>query len=84
MAAVPPVGGARITAASALGLRAARRPGSHDEYDNFNFDSTRKTAGIWEPLPALGSAAPGRDTSAPGEGEKLEATFTFFSTARLE
>ena len=44
MAAVPPVGGARITAASALGLRAARGGCPSYEYANFDFDFRRKTA----------------------------------------
>ena len=43
-ASVPPVGGARITAASALGLRAARCAGPSYEYANFDFDFRRKTA----------------------------------------
>jgi len=44
MAAVPPVGGAWITAASALGLRAARGARPSYEYANFDFDFRRKTA----------------------------------------
>ena len=77
-ASVLPAGGALNKGSVALGLRSARSVFPTDENTNFNFDSTRKTAGNWEPLPALGSAAPRHDTSAPREAEKTEATFTFF------
>jgi len=43
-ASVLPAGGARITAASALGLRAARGARPSYEYANFDFDFRRKTA----------------------------------------
>ena len=43
-ASVLPVGGARIAAASALGLRAAPGAGPSYEYANFDFDFRRKTA----------------------------------------
>ena len=78
MAAVPPAGGARTTAASALGLREAGGDACHDEDANFNFDSTRKTVGNLELSPA---APPRRDTTAPREAKNRSSSHLFWALA---